>query len=349
MNISAAELARLLNASIEGDPTVTVSRPARIEEAGAGDFTFFDNPKYEAHVYTTQASILLAHKDFQPSQPLKPTLLRVDDVRGSLAFLLEQIQPKQEATTGAISNRAAIDPSAQVGGGVSVGDFTVVEAGAAIGENSWIAPQVFIGKNARIGRGCRIFPGVRIHHDCIIGDGCVLHANAVIGADGFGFAPQADRSWKKVPQVGNVILENDVEIGANTCVDRAAMGSTVVRAGAKIDNLVHIAHNVEIGRNTALAAQVGIAGSSKIGENCVFGGQVGIAGHLQIADGTQLQAQSGIGSAIKKPGQALFGSPAIPYNDYVRAYVVFKQLPDLQKKVRELEKKLQALNPDNNT
>ena len=339
MNVSAAELAHLLNATIEGDPAVTVSRPARIEEAGEGDFTFFDNPKYEAQVYATQASILLVHKDFQPSQPVKPTLLRVADVRGSLAFLLAQFQSAQNAAAG-ISEHAAIAPSAEIGAGVSIGDFTVVEDGVVIGEGSVLGAQVFIGKNARLGRNCRVFPGVKIHHECVIGDNCVLHANAVIGADGFGFAPQADRSWKKVPQVGNVVLENEVEIGANTCVDRAAIGSTVIRAGAKIDNLVHIAHNVEVGRNSVMAAQVGIAGSTKVGENVVFGGQVGIAGHLQIADGTQLQAQSGVGSSIKTPGQALFGSPAIPYNDFVRAYVVFKQLPELQKKVRELEKRL---------
>lgn len=342
MKITAAELAHLLNATIEGDPQATVSRPARIEEAGEGDFSFFDNPKYEALVYTTRASILLVSKDFQPSKPVGATLLRVADVRGSLAFLLSQFQAAQSGA-GGVSERAAIDASATLGDGVAIGDFTVVEAGVAIGDGTAIGAQVFIGQNARIGRNCRIFPGVKIHHECVIGDNCVLHANAVIGADGFGFAPQPDRSWKKVPQVGNVVLENDVEIGANTCVDRAAIGSTLVRAGAKIDNLVHIAHNVEVGRNTVMAAQVGIAGSTKVGENVVLGGQVGLAGHLLIADGTQLQAQSGVGSSIKTPGQALFGSPAIPYNDYVRAYVVFKQLPDLQKKVRELEKRLEQL------
>ncbi|MBL7805471.1 MAG: UDP-3-O-(3-hydroxymyristoyl)glucosamine N-acyltransferase [Saprospiraceae bacterium] len=343
MKITAAELAQLLNATLEGDPQATVSRPARIEEAGEGDFSFFDNPKYEAQVYTTQASVLLVNKEFQPSKPVKPTLLRVADVRGSLAFLLSQFQAVQSSNSGAVSDRAAIDASATLGAGVSIGDFAVVEAGVDIGEGCVIGAQVFIGKNTRIGRNCRIFPGAKIHHECVIGDNCVLHANAVIGADGFGFAPQPDRSWKKVPQVGNVVLENDVEIGANTCIDRAAIGSTVIRAGAKIDNLVHVAHNVEVGRNTVMAAQVGIAGSTKVGENVVLGGQVGLAGHLHIADGTQLQAQSGVGSSIKTPGQALFGSPAIPYNDYVRAYVVFKQLPELQKKVRELEKRLEQL------
>lgn len=343
MTISAAALAQLLHATVEGDPQATVSRPARIEEAGEGDFSFFDNPKYESLVYTTKASILLVHKDFQPARPVASTLLRVDDVRGSLAFLLAQFQEKATANAGVVSERAFVDPSAQLGAGVSVGDFAVVESGAVIGAGCVIGAQVFIGKNTRLGDGCRVFPGVKIHYDCVVGERCILHANAVIGADGFGFAPQPDGSWKKVPQVGNVVLENDVEIGANTCVDRAAIGSTLIRTGAKIDNLVHIAHNVEVGRNTVMAAQVGIAGSTKVGEHVVLGGQVGLAGHLHIADGTQLQAQSGVGSSIKTPGQALFGSPAIPYNDYVRAYVVFKQLPDLQKKVRELEKRLREL------
>lgn len=340
LQVTAAQLAHLLNAALEGDPNATVSRPARIEEAGPGDLSFFDNPKYEAHAYTTGASVLLVHKDFKPSQSIAATLLRVDDVRSSLAVLLAQFQSQMTAAAAQISERASIHASVKLGENVSVGDFAVIEEGAVIGVGTVIAPQVFVGKNVRIGAGCHLFPGVRVHFDCMLGDHCVLHANAVIGSDGFGFAPQPDGAWKKVPQVGNVVLEHRVEIGANTCIDRAALGSTLIREGAKIDNLVHIAHNVEIGRNTALAAQVGIAGSARIGAQCIFGGQVGIAGHLHIADGTKLQAQSGVGSNIKEANQAFFGSPAIPYNDYVRAYVVFKQLPELQRKVRALEKKI---------
>jgi UDP-3-O-[3-hydroxymyristoyl] glucosamine N-acyltransferase len=343
MKVTAAQLAQLLEGSLEGDPNATVTRPARIEEAGEGDFAFLDNARYEAYAYTTQASILLANKSFQPTQPVKPTLIRVDDVRSSLAFLLQKFDTENNSNGTDISKQAFVHKSAKIGVGTSVGVFAVIEEGAIIGSNCTIYPQVFIGRNARIGDGCRLFPGARVHFDCIIGDNCTLHANAVIGADGFGFAPQEDGTWKKVPQVGNVVVENDVEIGACTCIDRAAIGSTVIRRGAKLDNLIHIAHNVDIGYNTALAAQVGVAGSTRIGDNCQIGGQVGFAGHLSIADGTQIQAQSGLGSSVKEPNTALFGSPAIGYKDFIRSHVVFKQLPHLQKKVLELEKKLKEM------
>ncbi|MBV6440507.1 MAG: UDP-3-O-(3-hydroxymyristoyl)glucosamine N-acyltransferase [Haliscomenobacteraceae bacterium CHB4] len=343
MKVTAAQLAHLLEGSLEGDPNATVSRPARIEEAGEGDFAFLDNPKYEAYAYTTQASILLVNKSFQPSQPVKPTLIRVDDVRSSLAFLLQKFDTENNANGTVISEQAFVHKSAKIGIGTSVGVFTVIEEGAVIGNNCTIYPQVYIGRNARIGEGCRLFPGVRIHFDCVIGDNCTVHANAVIGADGFGFAPQEDKTWKKVPQVGNVVIENDVEIGASTCIDRAAIGSTIIRRGAKLDNLIHIAHNAEVGKNTALAAQVGVAGSTRIGDNCQLGGQVGLAGHLTIADGTRIQAQSGLSSSVETPNSALFGSPAIGYKDFIRSHVVFKHLPDLQKKVLELEKKLKEM------
>ncbi len=342
MKITAAQLAHILGGSLEGDPNATVSRPARIEEAGEGDFAFLDNPKYESYAYSTGASILLVNKAFQPSQPLKPTLIRVDDVRSSLAFLLQKFDTENQSNGTVVSEQAAVHKSAKIGLGTSIGPFVVIEDGAVIGNNCTIYPQVYIGRNARIGDGCRLFPGARVHFDCVIGDNCTLHANAVIGADGFGFAPQEDRTWKKVPQVGNVVLENDVEVGACTCIDRAAIGSTVIRRGAKLDNLIHIAHNAEIGRNTALAAQVGVAGSTRIGDNCQIGGQVGFAGHLTIADGTRIQAQSGLGSSVEKPNTALFGSPAIGYKDFIRSHVVFKQLPELQKKVLELEKKVKG-------
>lgn len=343
MKVTAAQLAHLLEGSLEGDPNATVSRPARIEEAGEGDFAFLDNPKYEAYAYTTQASILLVNKSFQPSQPVKPTLIRVDDVRSSLAFLLQKFDTENNVNGTVISEQAFVHKSAKIGIGTSVGVFTVIEEGAVIGNNCTIYPQVYIGRNARIGEGCRLFPGVRIHFDCVIGDNCTVHANAVIGADGFGFAPQEDKTWKKVPQVGNVVVENDVEIGACTCIDRAAIGSTIIRRGAKLDNLIHIAHNAEVGKNTALAAQVGVAGSTRIGDNCQLGGQVGLAGHLTIADGTRIQAQSGLSSSVETPNSALFGSPAIGYKDFIRSHVVFKHLPDLQKKVLELEKKLKEM------
>ena len=343
MKVTAAQLAQLLEGSLEGDPNATVSRPARIEEAKEGDFAFLDNARYESYAYTTKASILLVHRSFKPAQPVSPTLIRVDDVRSSLALLLQKFDEGNHKNGNEPSGAGSIHKSATIGVGTQIGVYSVIEEGAEIGNNCIIYPQVFIGRNARIGDNCRIYPGVRIHFDCAIGNNCTLHANAVIGADGFGFAPQEDKTWKKVPHVGNVVLENDVEVGACTCIDRAAIGSTVIRRGAKLDNLIHIAHNAEVGQNTALAAQVGVAGSTRIGDNCQIGGQVGFAGHLSIADGTRIQAQSGLGSSVEKPNTALFGSPAIGYKDFIRSHVVFKQLPDLQKKVLELEKKLKEL------
>jgi UDP-3-O-[3-hydroxymyristoyl] glucosamine N-acyltransferase len=348
MQATAAQLAQLINARIEGDPEVVVRRPMRIEEAQAGDFAFLDNPRYAHYAYTTQASVLLVHDDFVVEGQVVPTLLRVADVRGSLAQLLEKFsQPAARTAEAAdVSAQASVDPAARVGTGTSVGAFAVIEAGAVVGDYCTIYPQVYIGRNVHIGDGTVLHPGVRVYFDCVVGQNCILHANAVIGADGFGFAPQPDQSWKKIPQVGNVVIENEVEIGANTCIDRAALGSTLVRSGAKIDNLVQVAHNVEIGHNVALASQVGIAGSTKIGDNSLLGGQTGVAGHITLAPGTRTQAQSGIGSAVKQPGTALFGSPAIAYGDYVRAYVVFKDLPDLAKRLRAVEKKIEQIDSE---
>ncbi|MEZ4920936.1 MAG: UDP-3-O-(3-hydroxymyristoyl)glucosamine N-acyltransferase [Saprospiraceae bacterium] len=346
MNVTAQQLAHLLNGTLEGDPNASISKPARIEEAVAGDFAFLDNPKYEHYAYETQASVLLVSQDFKPSKPVKPTLVRVADVRSSLAILLQEFQ-NQAATQAEISDKAEIHTSAKLGANCSVGSFTIIEAGAEIGNNCTIHPQVYIGPGVRIGDNCTLFPGTRIHADCIIGNACILYANAVIGSDGFGYAPQPDGSWSKVPHVGNVVLEDHVEVGANSCIDRAAMGSTRIKSGAKIDNLVHIAHNVEVGSNTVMAAQVGIAGSAKIGDNCQLGGQTGIAGHISLANGTRTQAQSGLGSTVKEENQALFGSPAIDYRDYVKAYIVFKQLPEMQKKLRALEKFIETLKAEN--
>lgn len=334
----------MLDGTLEGDPNATVTRPARIESAQEGDFAFLDGAKYESYAYTTAASVLLVHTDFKPSAPVRATLIRVSDVRGSLSLLLEKFAGQApNGAAGTISDRAFVHPKAHIGLGVTIGAFVVVEEGAVISDHCTLYPQVFVGRNARIGAGTVLHPGVCIHFDCIIGENCILHANAVIGSDGFGFVPQSDQSWKKVPHVGNVVLENDVEVGACTCIDRASMGSTLIRSGAKIDNLVHLAHNVEVGRNTAMAAQVGVAGSSKIGDNAQLGGQTGIAGHLTLANGTRTQAQSGMASSVEEPNKAFFGSPAIPYNNYLRSYIVFKQLPELQKRLHELEKKLEAL------
>lgn len=343
MKLTAAQIAELIGGTIEGDPNTTVTRGAPIETARAGDFTFLDNAKYEQYVYHTSASILLAHTDFKPSELLSLTIIRTDDVRSALATLLKAVDQANHANGAAISEKAHIHPEAKLGGGTEIGAFAVIEQGAVIGKNCKIYPQVFIGKNVRVGDNCTLFPGVRVHFDCEIGNNCILHANAVIGADGFGYAPQPDKSWAKIPQVGKVVLEDNVEVGASTCIDRASLGSTTIRSGAKLDNLIHIAHNVEVGHNAVLAAQVGVAGSTQLGDSVRVGGQVGFAGHIKIAEGTQIQAQSGLASSIETPNTAVFGSPAIGYRDFIKAHIVFKHLPDLQRKVLELERRLEEL------
>lgn len=339
MQLSAKEIAQLLEGNVEGDPNVSVHRPSKIEEGGAGSITFLANPKYEDYAYETTASILLVSKEFVPKHPIQATLIRVENVYTALTFLLEKFGNQANIETG-ISEYASIHASAEVGADTSIGIFTIVEANAKIGVGCQIAGQVFIGKNVEIGNNVTIHPGAKILYDTKIGDHSIIHANVVLGGDGFGFAPQENGTYKKVPQTGNVVIEQDVEIGAGTTIDRATLGSTIIRAGAKLDNLIQVAHNVEIGENTVIAAQTGIAGSTKIGKNCRIGGQVGFAGHIVIADGTQIQAQSGIASTIKETGTALFGSPAISYNEYVRSYAVFKKLPELYKRLHELEKQL---------
>ncbi|MFN0036849.1 MAG: UDP-3-O-(3-hydroxymyristoyl)glucosamine N-acyltransferase [Saprospiraceae bacterium] len=349
MTITAAQIAHYIGGTVEGDPDASVTRGAAIEAAQMGEFTFLDNPRYEEFVYTTKGSILLVHNDFKPAKPTTPTLVRTDDVRTSLAILLDIFDKANHPNGAAISEKAYVHAEAKVGTGSEIGAFAVVEKGAVIGRHCKIYPQVFIGRNARIGDNCVLYPGVRVHFDCEIGNNCILHANAVVGADGFGFAPQPDQTWKKIPQVGKVVLEDNVEIGASTCIDRASLGSTVIRSGAKLDNLIHIAHNVLVGHNVVLAAQVGVAGSTELGDNVRVGGQVGFAGHLKIAEGTQVQAQSGLASNVETPGTALFGSPAIGYRDFIKSHVVFKQLPDLQRKVLELERKLAKLEGDSSS
>lgn len=338
MQISARDLALMLNGTVEGNPDVLVNRPSKIEEGGEGSIAFLANPKYEVYAYTTTASVLLVSDDFVAEKPMRSTLIRVKDVYATLAFLLEKFGQNDKSAPREIARYASVHETTVLGKNVAIGDFSVVSKNAEIGENTIIHPQVFIGEKVKIGANCELFPGVRIYHSCVLGDNCVVHANAVIGGDGFGFAPQPDGTFKKIAQIGNVVIENNVEIGANTTIDRATLGSTIIRTGVKIDNLVQIGHNVEIGQNTVIAAQAGVAGSTKIGKNCMIGGQVGFAGHLKIADGTKIQAQSGISASVETPGTAIFGSPAIPYNEYIKSYAVFKKLPELYKKIARLEK-----------
>ena len=340
MQVSAEQIASLLDATIKGDGQVKVSKPSKIEEGTPGTITFLGNSKYEEYLYTTKASIVILQKDFELREPISATQILVEDVYQSLSILLNHFGNQGGGPEG-ISDLAFSETSFDAS--VNIGAFTVIGKNVNIAAGSTIFPQCYIGDNVKIGKDCIIYPGVKIYKDCVIGDRCIIHSNAVIGSDGFGFAPTKDGSYKKIAQVGNVILEDDVEIGALTVVDRGSIGSTRVLKGAKLDNLIQIAHNVEIGSNTVIAAQAGIAGSTKIGNSCRIGGQAGFVGHIEIADGTMVQAQSGVPTSVKEPKTALYGSPAIGYRNYLKSYSLFKKLPDLQQKIQELESKVKAL------
>ena len=339
MQVSAKELAELVAGRVEGDEDVMISAPAKIEEAKPGDITFLANLKYEEHLYTTKASAVLVGNDFKPKQDINCTLIYVEDVYQTLSFLLGQYGSGMDAQAGR-SDKAEIAESASLADDVEVGPFTIISENVSIGKGTKIYGQVFLGPEVVIGENVTIYPGVKVYSRCQIGDRSIVHSNAVVGSDGFGFAKDDQGQFQKVPQIGNVILEHDVEVGANTVIDRATMGSTVIKAGAKLDNLIQIAHNVEVGNDTVIAAQTGIAGSTKIGNDVMLGGQVGIVGHVHIADKTMIQAGSGINKSVKEAGSKLYGYPAINYTQYLRAYAVFKELPDLRKRLELLEKKL---------
>lgn len=341
MQITAADLAKMINASVDGDPEVIITGPARIEEAGAGQITFLANAAYEHHLYQTKAAAVLVSRDFQPKEAVSPTLLRVDNVYETVSGLLNVYQKDEAAQTPRqISQHACVEEGAELGDNVRVGKFTVVSKGARVGDGTVILDQVFIGPNVTLGKNCTIYPGVRILRDCELGDHCVIHANAVIGSDGFGFLPDEEGNYRKIPQVGNVKIEDNVEIGANTTVDRATMGSTLIRRGVKLDNLIQVGHNVEIGANTVIAAQTGIAGSAKIGARCRIGGQVGISGHISLADGTKIQAQSGVVGSIKEANKSWGGAPAKSYRDWASSMILFSRLPDMYRRIIEMEKKM---------
>ena len=343
MEFSAEQIAGILNGEILGDAEVKVNDLAKIEEGKKGTLSFLSNPKYEEYIYTTGSSICIVNKTFEPSKalPEKLTLIKVEDAYSCFAKLLELYGNlyKKEAV---IEEFTHIDPEANMGDNVHIGSFTYIGKNASIGSDVIIYPNCYIGENVTISSGTKIFPGVTIYHDCKIGSNCIIHAGTVIGSDGFGFAPDEHGKFQKIPQIGNVILEDDVELGSNVSIDRATMGATFIRKGVKIDNLCQIAHNVDVDENSAMAAQVGIAGSTKIGKHVLIGGQAGISGHIKIADHTKIVAQSGIPSNIKK-AQTLMGSPGIPLDDFKRSYFGFRKLPGLLKKVQELEEKIEAL------
>lgn len=325
MKFKAKEIAEILGGTVEGNPEAEVTTFARIESGKPGSICFFANPKYEQYVYTCKSDIIIVNRSFEPKEPVHPTMIRVDDAYAAVASLLDYVTAKKRSYRRYRGLRSRVRWSAKLGKKVYVGDFAYIGRNARIGDCTRICENVYIGDNVKIGSYCIIYPGARIYPGMVIGDRVIIHSNAVIGADGFGFAPLEDGTWKKIEHTGNVVIEDDVEIGANACVDKSQMGSTIIRKGAKIDDLCMIAHNVEVGRNTVMAAMTGIAGSTKIGEHCIFGGQVGIAGHLTIADNTTLGAQTGVIGSIKIPGQSLMGTPSMPYRDYLRSYAVFKK------------------------
>lgn len=325
MEFTAKEIARILNGTVEGDAGATAGSFARIEHGRPGQICFYANPKYERFVYTCKASILLVDSGFVPKEPVTPTLVRVADAYTAVATLLKYVSDRSRKSRRHRGIFRHVALSARIGRKVWVGDFTHIESGCRIGRDTFVGDNVWIGRGTVIGQGCIIYPGVRIYPGMVIGDRVILHANCVIGSDGFGNAPQPDGTWQKIEHLGNVIIGNDVEIGAGTTVDRAEMESTVIGNGVRIDNLCQIAHNVRIGDNTVMAAQCGVAGSTSIGKNCVIAGQVGIVGHLTIADNTTIGAQAGVIGNIRKSGETVFGTPAIDLKNYMRSYALFKQ------------------------
>lgn len=325
MEFKAKEIAEILGGTVDGNPEATVTTFARIESGKPGAICFFANPKYEHYVYDCKADIIIVNNTFEPKQPVSATMVRVEDSYAAVAALLDYVTAKKRSYVRHRGFRSRIRWSARLGKKVYVGDFSYIGKRAVVGDYTKIYEQVYIGDDVKIGSHCVIYPGAKIYPGMVIGDNVIIHSNAVIGTDGFGYAPLEDGTWKKIEHTGNVVIEDDVEIGSCAGVDRSQMGSTIIRKGCKIDNHCQIAHNVEVGRNTVMAAMCGIAGSTKIGEHCILGGQVGIAGHLNIADNTSFGAQSGLLSNIKTPGQSYMGTPAIPYMEFMRSYAVFKK------------------------
>lgn len=338
MKFTAQQIAGILEGTVVGNPNIEVSKLAKIEEGTEGSLTFLANPKYKSYIYTTQASITIVNSSFEPEEALTTTLIKVDDAYAAFTKLLEYYNQIKLNKTG-IEQPSFVSDSAKIGDGIYIGAFTYIGDNVTIGNNVKIFPNAYVGDNVVIGDNSIVFSGGKIYSDCVIGNNCVINSGAIIGADGFGFAPNEKGEYSKVPQIGNVILEDYVDIGAGTTIDRATLGSTVIRKGVKLDNQIQIAHNVEIGKNTVIAAQTGIAGSTKIGENCQIGGQVGIVGHISIGNNVKIQAQSGIGRHVKD-NEVLQGSPALAYGDYNKSYVYFKNLPKIVKDINELEKKV---------
>lgn len=343
MTITANQIAVLIKGNIEGSADSAVGGFGRIEEAQNGQLAFLANPKYEDFLYITQASVVIISDRLELKQPVECTLIRVPDPYSAFATLLHYYEQLKTQQLNGVQEPSFISPNSTRGDNVFIGAFAYIGELSEIGNNVKIFPGVYIGNNVKIGDNSLLHPGVKIYHDCIVGKNVTIHAGSVIGGDGFGFAPQADGSFKKVPQIGNVIIEDNVEIGSNATIDRATIGSTIIRAGAKLDNLIQIAHNVEVGNNTVIAAQAGVSGSTKIGNNVMIGGQAGVVGHIQIADGSKINAQSGVSKSIKTPGSTVTGSPAFDYTSTLRSQAVARNLPEMEKRLTDLENKIKQL------
>ena len=340
MEFSAKQIAEFIQGTIVCDENATVHTFAKIEEGIPGAISFLSNPKYTHYIYDTQSSIVLVNKDFEPEKEIKATLIKVDNAYESLAKLLNLYEMSKPKKTG-IDPLAYIAPTAKIGKDVYIAPFACVGDNAEIGDNTTLHPHATVGSGAKVGNDCILYPHVTVYHDCRIGNNCILHAGSVIGADGFGFAPSPE-GYEKIPQIGIVVLEDNVEIGANTCIDRATMGATIIRKGVKLDNLIQIAHNVEVGSHTVMASQVGVAGSTKVGEWCMFGGQVGVAGHITVGNRVNMGAQSGVNGSVKD-GKALIGTPPIEFKNYFKSSAVFKKLPDMYLELGSLKKEIEEL------
>jgi UDP-3-O-[3-hydroxymyristoyl] glucosamine N-acyltransferase len=336
MKFTATQIASILEGEVIGNPNVEVNKLSKIEEGSTGSLTFLANPKYVNHIYSTQASLVIVNKSFEPEFEVTATLIKVEDAYKSFSKLLEYYNQVKLMKSG-IEQPSVLSEGVSYGDGLYLGSFCYVGKNVKIGANVKIYPNSFIGDNVTIGDNCVFFAGVRIYSETEIGNNCTIHSGTIVGSDGFGFAPKEDGTYDKVPQIGNVIIEDNVEIGSCSTIDRATLGSTIIRKGVKLDNQIQVAHNVEIGENTVIAAQTGIAGSTKIGKNCLIGGQVGIVGHLTIGDGVRIQAQAGIGKSLKD-GETVQGSPAYNYGDYSKSYVHFKNLPKIVNDLEELKK-----------
>ncbi len=337
MKFTAEQIANALSGKVEGDGLTEVNTLSKIEEGEPGSLSFLANPIYTHYIYTTKASVVIVNEDFKPEKAVNTTLIRVKDAYVAFSQLLEMYNQSKPTKQG-ISPRASVSSNAQIGKNVYLGDFVVIGDNTIIGDNTKIYPNTVVGDHCKIGHHSTLYAGVKVYDDCVIGNECTLHAGVVIGSDGFGFAPQQDSDFKKVPQIGNVILEDRVEIGANTTIDRATLGSTIIHRGVKLDNLIQVAHNVEIGENTVIAAHTGISGSTKIGKNCMIAGQVGFVGHIHIADGTKIAAQSGVVKTVKEKNSLLGGSPAFNIRNYQRSLAHFQRFDQIVKRIHTLEK-----------